>query len=222
MSQKKHKSRESRARSKTTLQWLKQHLKPHQCPVEISSEKGKEPLTKPGWKEPRTTVRAQRGAKHPCHYRGAHNTCVNHEGAMPTCTTHKDGVIGPHACGSMGRRVAADQDNARRDEAVGPHTHTETQRGMWWTIWMRRGVGSKNHKTTRTTTSTTPVRQLLGSANTKTTLQGTQTVVATRLQRTEAAREGKNRRLSRAPSRNLNPKECHTEGYTEAMHLLWV
>ena len=35
-------------------------------------------------------------------------------------------------------------------------THTETQRGMWWTTWTSRGVGSNNRKTTPATTSTTP------------------------------------------------------------------
>ena len=35
-------------------------------------------------------------------------------------------------------------------------THTEMRRGMWWTTWTRRGVDSKNRKTTPAATSTTP------------------------------------------------------------------
>ena len=55
-----------------------------------------------------------------------------------------------------------------------------------------RGVGSKGRKTTPTTTSTTPVRQLLGSANVETTRSGTQAAAADRTQRPDTAREGKN------------------------------
>ena len=34
--------------------------------------------------------------------------------------------------------------------------HTETRRGMWWTGWTRRAVGSNNCTTTSAATSTTP------------------------------------------------------------------
>ena len=71
-------------------------------------------------------------------------------------------------------------------------THTETRRRRWWTTWMRRGVGSKNRKTTPTIPSTAPVRQLLGSANVETTPQGTQTAAAVRTQQPDTAHEGKN------------------------------
>ena len=43
---------------------------------------------------------------------------------------------------------------------------------------MRRGVGSKDRKTTRATTSTTPVHQLQGSATAETTPAGTQAAAA--------------------------------------------
>ena len=33
--------------------------------------------------------------------------------------------------------------------------HTEMRRGMWWTTFVWRGVGSKDRKTTPATTSTT-------------------------------------------------------------------
>ena len=49
------------------------------------------------------------------------------------------------------------------------------------------GVGGQS-----ATTSTTPVRQLLGSANMETTPAGTQAAAAARTQRPDAAREGKN------------------------------
>ena len=78
---------------------------------------------------------------------------------------------------------------------------------------MRRGVGSKDRKTTPATNSTAPVRQLLGSANAETTQSGTQATAAVRMQkRPDAAREGKNQSLSRAAKRNSNPTECHTGG----------
>ena len=72
--------------------------------------------------------------------------------AMPTSTSRRGGVIGPHAHGKLGRQVADDQDNTRREQLG--LTHTETRRGMWWMTW--RGVGSKNRKTTPATASTTP------------------------------------------------------------------
>ena len=47
-------------------------------------------------------------------------------------------------------------------------THTEPQRGRLWTACGQRRVDSKNSHTTPTTTSTTPVRQLLGAADAQT------------------------------------------------------
>ena len=147
----------------------------------------KEPPTKPGWEEPRTTARAQRSANYPCHHRGAHDTRVNHKraratrgGAHDTRGNHEGARNTPvHYAQEReklgGRQVADNQDNTRRGL-----THTETWHGMWWTTWMWRGVGSKNRKTTPATTSTTPARRLLGSANTETTPQGTQAAVAVR------------------------------------------
>ena len=57
---------------------------------------------------------------------------------------------------------------------------------------MRRGVGSKNRKTTPATTSTTPVCQLLGSTIAGTTPPGTRAAAAVRTQRPDTARAGQN------------------------------
>ena len=47
---------------------------------------------------------------------------------MPTCTTRRDGAIGPHTRGGVGGQVADDQDNTQRDGAVWPHLHGNTAR----------------------------------------------------------------------------------------------
>ena len=47
-------------------------------------------------------------------------------------------------------------------------THTETQRGRLWTACGQRRVDSKNSQTTPATTSTSPIRQLLGAADAQT------------------------------------------------------
>ena len=83
---------------------------------------------------------------HPGHHTGAHATRGNHKGAHATlggahdtCGNHKDawnghvhqcrdGVIGPHAYGSVGRQVVDDQDNMCRGGAIGPHSHGNTAR----------------------------------------------------------------------------------------------
>ena len=45
--------------------------------------KGKEPLTTPGWAEPRTMVRPPGSVNHPGHHTGAHAAC-NHQGVRHT------------------------------------------------------------------------------------------------------------------------------------------
>ena len=72
--------------------------------------------------------------------------------AMPTCTTRRGGVFGPHAHGNVGRQVMDDQDSTWRGGAIRPHARGD----MEWTTWTWRRVGSKNRKTTPATTSTTP------------------------------------------------------------------
>ena len=48
--------------------------------------------------------------------------------AMPTCTTRRGRVIGPHAHRSVGRQAVDDQDNTRRSGAIGPHAHGNAAR----------------------------------------------------------------------------------------------
>ena len=91
---------------------------------------------------------------------------------------------------------------------------TETQRGRLWTACGQRCVDSKNSQTTAATTSTSPIRQLLGaadaqtahpatsstapthqplgSANAETTPAGAPAAAADRTQRPDATCEGKN------------------------------
>ena len=93
-------------------------------------------------------------------------------------------------------------------------THTETQRGRLWTACGQRCVGSKYSQTTPATTSTSSIRQLLGSAdaqtahpatfstapahqplgsaNAETTPAGALAAAADRTQRPNATCEGKN------------------------------
>ena len=84
-------------------------------------------------------MRPRCGANHAGHRTGAHTTRVNHKGAhdtreamqlraMPTCTTRRDGVIGPRAHGSVGRQVVDDQENTQRGGATGPHAHGNAAR----------------------------------------------------------------------------------------------
>ena len=69
--------------------------------------------------------------------------------AMPTCTMRRDGVHGARAHGSVGRQVVDDHMSTTCGgvEQLGL-THMETQRGVWWTTRMRKGVGSKDRNTT--------------------------------------------------------------------------
>ena len=61
------------------------------------------------------------------------------------------------------------QDNTRWGGAIGPHAPGTAVRHVVDDLNAEgRGVGSKNRKTTPATTSTTPVRQLLGPANAET------------------------------------------------------
>ena len=63
----------------SSTQWATTGAPEAHCGKEWWARQGKEPLTKPGWEEPRTTARSQCSVKHPGHRAGAHATCVNHE-----------------------------------------------------------------------------------------------------------------------------------------------
>ena len=77
---------------------------------------------------------------------------------------HILGGGGGAAHGIPGRHVADDWGNTRRGRAIGPHAQGNAGRHGVDNPDVD-GVGSKNRKTTPTTTSTTPVRQVLGPAN---------------------------------------------------------
>ena len=51
------------------------------------ARQGKDPLTKPGWAEPKTMARSQCSVKHPGHRAGAHAT-RNQQGTRCACATH--------------------------------------------------------------------------------------------------------------------------------------
>ena len=65
-------TREPKSRGWETTRCLSAH-----CGKEWWARQGKEPETKPGWAEPRTTVWCN--VTHPGHRASAHATCVNHE-----------------------------------------------------------------------------------------------------------------------------------------------
>ena len=98
-------------------------------------------------------------------------------------------------------------------DTIPPPPRGASQRGRLWTACGQRCVGSKNSQTTPATTSTTPIRQLLGAADAPTahlatfstapahqilgsasaemTPAGAPAAAADRRQRPDAAREGK-------------------------------
>ena len=128
------------------------------------ARQGKEPLTKPGWEEPRTTARSQCSVKHPGHHAGAHATSVNHE-AHATC--NQQGTRPAHARPTEWASVCGGRPGQSVEEpAPGPHAHGNAARQV--VDGLRTEVDSKNSQTTPGTTSITPIRQLLGAANAQT------------------------------------------------------
>ena len=95
--------------------------------------------------------------------------------AMPLCTTGRDGVIGTHEHGNVVKQVA--------DVEQLPYAHGNAARHG------RPGCGGE---WAPTTTSPTPVCQLLSSANTETIPQRTQAAATVRKHCAGAACEGKN------------------------------
>ena len=132
------------------------------CGKEWWSRKGKEPQTKPGWADPRTT---QAHAPPASTIMERTPPATTKERVMRTRDPRSGGAQGVDgkALGGVGHLGL---------------THTETWEGRWWTTAGRRSVGSENRQTTPAPTSTTPVHQLLGTANAQTAPAATSTAPA--------------------------------------------
>ena len=76
--------RRSPAPRRSSTQWATAGAPEASCGKEWWARKGKEPPTKPGCSEPRTTARPPCSVNHPGHHAGAHATRVNHNGAHAT------------------------------------------------------------------------------------------------------------------------------------------
>ena len=110
---------------------------------------------------------------------------------MHTCDPQSGGVRAPHAQANvMGRHTVDYRDARWRGGSVGLHAHGNMARQVVDDL-SAEGSGSKNRRTTLAPTNTTPVCQLLGSANAETMPAGTRAAAAVRTQRPNAAREGK-------------------------------
>ena len=77
--------------------------------------------------------------------------------------TNKERALRTRDLRSGGAYVVDGWDNGWRSRASGPHAHGNTARQV-----VDRCGDSKNSQTTPATTSTTPIRQLLGAANVQT------------------------------------------------------
>ena len=115
---------------------------------------------------------------------------------MPTCTTGRGEVVGPHAQGNVVRQVAGDENRTRGGGGGVWQEAMVAMGGRGWNNWAsrtrKRGEtcggqperggewAESNRKTTPAASSTTPVRQPLGSANAETTAQGIQSAAAVR------------------------------------------
>ena len=94
----------------SSTQWATTGAPEAHCGKERWSRKGKEPPTKPGWAEPRTTARPPCSVNHLGHHAGAHATRVNHNGAHATREAH-----------------------ATRDHQGTRHAHARPTE--WWSAW---------------------------------------------------------------------------------------
>ena len=104
-------------RLRPSTQWATAGAPEAPCGKEWWARQGKEPPTKPGWAEPRTTARSQCSVKHPGHRAGAHATRVNQQGMRP----------------ALGERMWWTAGTTRGGAGHLGLTHTETQRGRLWT-----------------------------------------------------------------------------------------
>ena len=71
----------------SSTQWATAGALGAPCGNKWWARQGREPPTKPGWAEPRMTVRSQCSVNHPGHYAGAHateaHTACNQQGTRP-------------------------------------------------------------------------------------------------------------------------------------------
>ena len=169
--------------------------------------KRKESLTKLGWDEPRTTVRPPCSASHPGHRAGAHatrggahDTRRNHGSARNAHVrqvqrwsiwaprTRQRGEAGG---GRPGQHAEGCSTRASRTRKHGEACGGQPECGGEWAA---KTIKRSPHQPVQP-----PVHQLLGPANTEMTPQGARAAAADRTQRPDAACEGKNGCLFRAP-----------------------
>ena len=99
----------------------------------------------------------------------------------------RSGAPGPHAHGNVGRQVVDDwraEVHGQQNRQMTPATTSTTS--------IRHLLGTANAQTAPATTSIALAHQPLGSANAETTPAGAPVAAADRVQRPDAACEGKN------------------------------
>ena len=110
----------------SSTQWATAGAPEAHCGKQWWAMQGKEPPTKPGWAEPRTTARSQCSVKHPGHCAGAHAACVNHEAHA---TRNQQGTRPAHARPTEWGSVCVGRPGQRVEEqgtwASGTRKHSE-------------------------------------------------------------------------------------------------
>ena len=112
----------------SSTQWATTGAPEAHCGKERWSRKEKEPPTKPGWAEPRTTARPQCSVNRLGHHAGAHTTGVNNNGVHATREAHAthdhQGTRHAHARPTEWWSTWGGLPvQAWRSGALGPHTH---------------------------------------------------------------------------------------------------
>ena len=129
------------------------------------ARQGKEPPTKPGWAKPRQRRR----------HSAAYSTRDTMQARTPPASTmkrmlpatNKERALRTRNPWSGGAYVVDGRDDAWSRRAPGLHAHGNTARQVVDGLRMEV-CGQQNSQTTPTTTSTTPICQLLGAANAQT------------------------------------------------------